>query len=165
MFFNRLWRNPILREGSHIYCYTTVKEHLLRSRSEWSTEISSLIIKTMGLIRIYIEVAMHQHHPSLKASFQSRRFLLAQQKRSRGTVSKQLRSGTLCYSPVLCCRLGIFITHLYQLHLTLQGFVVVEGTVVSNIMSFHKPSCHWNCWYLSDCFFKLNWLTLPIYVS
>lgn len=92
----------------------------------------------MGLISIHIEVAVRQRHPSLKASTQGRRFLSAQQKRYRGMVAKQLRSDMPCCSPVLCCRLSIFITHLYQLHLTLQGFVVVEGMVVSNILFFHE---------------------------
>lgn len=156
MLFKRLWRSPILRERSHISCYTTVKEHLLRSGSGRSMEILSLIIKTMGLIRVHIEVAMWQHHPPPKASTQARRFLSAQQKRSRGTVGKQLRSDMLYCFPELCCRLRIFITHLYQLHLTLQGFAAVEGMVVSNLLSFHEPSCHRNCWSLRACIFKLK---------
>lgn len=164
MLFKRLWRSPILKEGSHISCYTTVEEHLLGSGSEGSMEISSLIIKTMGLIRVHLEAAMQQHRPSLKARTQGRRFLSAQQKRYRGTVGKQLRSDMLCCPPVLCCGLSIVITHPYQLHLTLQGFAV-EGVVVSNMLSFHEPSCHWNCRSLRACIFKLKWLTLPIYVS
>lgn len=141
MLFKRLWRSPILKEGSHISCYTTVEEHLLRSESVGSMEISSLIIKTMGLIRVHLEAAMQQHRPSLKARTQGRRFLSAQQKRYRGTVGKQLRSDMLCCPPVLCCGLSIVITHPYQLHLTLQRFAV-EGVVVSNMLSFHEPSCH-----------------------
>lgn len=49
-------------------------------------------------------------------------------------VGKHLRTEMICSS-----RLSTFITHSYQLHLTLQSFVVVEGMAVSNKLTFHEP--------------------------